>query len=164
MNLSELPDTTRLWIYASQRPLTSEEQLDITSAVNAFLPSWAYHGDALYAAFEILYDRFLVLALNEEKARAGGCAIDKSIHLFQEVEHRYQLDLFNRMRIALQTPDGIVMRQLHEVESDLKKGILDPNTPVYDTSLYRLGDIRLNWPCPLKETWVARRMTGVSGR
>lgn len=158
MKLEEMPAQSRIWLYACQRPLTAKEQEEIKVLVNDFLPTWAYHGDSLYAAFEILHDSFLVLALNEELARAGGCAIDKSIHLFQEIDRRYSLDLFNRLRVAVHTPDGPIMYSLSEIEIALNNNQIQVDTPVFDSSITRLGELRHAWLRPLSATWVASQV------
>lgn len=158
MKIDQMPDSARIWIYIAQRPITAGEKTEIANLVNAFLPTWAYHGDALYASFEIMHDHFLVLALHEELAPAGGCAIDKSIHLFKEIDRRFDLNLFDRMRVGVQRDGKMMIMATNQVEMEYEKGVLVAESPVFDGSLHRLGDLRNKWPQPLSNTWMGSRL------
>src|SRR3954470_21026295 len=97
---SELPAHSRIWIYQTNRQLTDEETNSISEKTKKFLESWTAHDNALKAGFEIRYNRFLILMIDEKVAGASGCSIDKSVHFIQSLEKDYQVDFFDRMSFA----------------------------------------------------------------
>ena len=74
--LSHLPEHSRIWVYTSNREFTQSEIKEINSLGEEFVASWKVHGTPLQAGFELLYRRFLVVAVNETVAGASGCSID----------------------------------------------------------------------------------------
>ena len=99
-DLSSLSDGARVWIFQSSKPLVGDMRTQISSSMIAFLKDWAAHGKNLFAAFEIRYDRFIVIGVDEAMAQATGCSIDKLIKTIQAIDSSYELDLLERMKVA----------------------------------------------------------------
>ena len=85
---TDLPDQARVWIYQASRPFSKEEKADITQEIQAFLKQWAAHGSDLVTSYEIPYDQFIVIGLNEEVQGATGCSIDSSVRFIQILESK----------------------------------------------------------------------------
>ncbi|MCY7409014.1 MAG: hypothetical protein LH473_01980 [Chitinophagales bacterium] len=73
MNFS--PDS-RTWIYLSKKEFSNEEVVELNSLLSVFCKDWAAHGNNLKAKGEVLYNRFIVLMVDETQAGASGCSID----------------------------------------------------------------------------------------
>ncbi len=72
--LAALPDDARLWIFGASRPLGEQDAALLISSTRRFLEEWAAHGRALAVAFEWLHNRFLLVAVDEDRAAASGCS------------------------------------------------------------------------------------------
>ncbi len=92
-------ETTRVWIYASDRILTEEEQKYIKEKLIEFTKEWNTHGSKLTSGVEILHDRFVILAVDESKVQASGCSIDNSIHIMKNLEKELGINFFNRLMV-----------------------------------------------------------------
>ncbi len=79
MTFQELPAHARLWVHVADRDLTAEEQQALRTTLAQFLEGWSAHGAALSAAGDVLYDRVLVVGLDEQRAGATGCSIDSLV-------------------------------------------------------------------------------------
>jgi len=79
MNWDSFPDHSRIWIYYSKDPFSENEKEEATKLLYQFCTDWTAHNQALFATARIFYDRFLVLMVDESKAGASGCSIDKSV-------------------------------------------------------------------------------------
>lgn len=95
-----LPETARVWIYQSNRSFSAEELLEIETKLRAFVEEWTAHGIGLEASYQIRYNRFIVLALNQEVQAATGCSIDASVHFIQSLEQHYGVDLLDKMNVS----------------------------------------------------------------
>ena len=102
-----LPDTTRVWIYQSNRPFTQEEGVEITALAKQFAQRWVSHSQQLRAFATLLHDRFLVLMVDESNAGASGCSIDSSVAFVKALQAKYEVDFFDRMRFSFQGEDGV---------------------------------------------------------
>ena len=86
---TELPDSSRVWIYQSNRSFSDLELQEITSKLEDFITQWTAHGANLKASFEIKYQRFITLALDQQLNPATGCSIDSSVRFIQDLEQKY---------------------------------------------------------------------------
>jgi len=94
---STLPDHARVWIYPASRPFTALEKEEISEIISRFLNQWATHGTPLKTGFDLPYDRFIVIGLDEEVQGASGCSIDASVHLIQQLEAKFDVILLNSL-------------------------------------------------------------------
>ncbi len=64
-----LPETSKVWIFQSNRELSEAEAIEIRNRSDVFIQQWASHGVILRAAMEIFYNRFVVLCVDEERVQ-----------------------------------------------------------------------------------------------
>ncbi len=155
-HLTDLPDHARVWVYKTARDLSHAEQNLVRDRGAAFTSTWAAHGSPLDAAVDVLHNRFVVVAVDEEQALASGCSIDKSVGFIKQLEHDLNLMLTDRMIVVYEGPGGITSCRLQDLPALLKEGILSGDTMVYDDLVATLGDLRGCFRMPLRGTWLER--------
>lgn len=153
----DLPDHSRVWVYQSNRAFTDREAEDISREIQDFVQEWAAHGNALKAQGDVLFHRFVVLAVDEGQANASGCSIDTSVAKIRELGDAYNVDFFDRFHIAWQDDDG----QVHDAgrnsfQQRLNEGHVKPDTLVFNNTHTNLGKLRNEWLVPVKDSWHAR--------
>lgn len=154
--LTDLPDHARVWVYKTARDLSNAEQNLVRDRGVAFTSTWAAHGSPLDAAVDVLYSRFVVVAVDEEQALASGCSIDKSVGFIKSLEHDLNLMLTDRMIVVYETMDGVTSCRLQELPQLLKAGVITADTIVYDDLVPTLGDLRRRFRAALRNTWLDR--------
>ena len=144
----------RVWIFTSNRKLTTREVDEINAKFDVFCEDWSAHGSQLKASFKIFNNQILVLGADEDFEPASGCSIDRSTAIFQEIDQTLQIDLFNRLNLAFKENDEIVIVRMADIQSayDLKK-ITDSST-FFDNSVNTLQDIRTRWKMPFSKSWA----------
>jgi hypothetical protein len=153
MNISE---NSRVWIYQSNRILSQEEELAILQILNNFTAEWLAHGHALAAIGEVLHHQFIILSVDEEVAGATGCSIDKSVNLMKEIEHKFNLNLFDRFRIAYRQNKEVLNCSREEFEELIKSGQINENTLVFNNLINNRNEMQTAWEIPLKDSWHAK--------
>ena len=88
-----LPEESKIWIYQSNRKFSDEEMAEIEVGLKDFVENWAAHGTGLEASYQLKYNRFIILAVNQEIQMATGCSIDSSVQFIQNLEQKYSVDL-----------------------------------------------------------------------
>ena len=68
-----LPDSSRVWVFGSDRPLSEEATATLMAAVEQHLVDWKAHGEPLTAAYEWRFGRLLVVGVDQRSAGASGC-------------------------------------------------------------------------------------------
>ena len=69
---SDLPNYARVWIYQASRAFCSKEKEKLEQQLQEFLKKWTAHGTDLITGYEIPYDRFIVIGLDEQNQGATG--------------------------------------------------------------------------------------------
>lgn len=152
----EISESSRIWIYQSNRVLTPDEEYKIQNKLNEFTSQWQAHGHSLAAKGEIRYQQFIILSVDEQVAGATGCSIDKSVYLMKEIENEFNLDLFDRFRIAYRDLENVISCSRKEFEELLNKGELNAETIVFNNMISTRKDLETSWQIPMKSSWHAQ--------
>jgi len=152
----QMPPDARLWVYQSNKPLSDAEQKAIQEEGEQFIAGWSAHGAALKASFEILYGRFVVIAVDEKQALASGCSIDKSVHFIKALEQKHNLNFFDRMQVAYKSGNEILACSLNEFEKLAGEKRVDENTIVFNNMVSSKAAFEKEWEIPLKQSWQSR--------
>lgn len=152
----ELPPQARIWIYQASRPLTAAEQAEIKPLLEQFATDWSSHGTNLQASAELLHDRFLVLANNENATAASGCSIDKSVNFVRELEQRFQVSFFDRTKLAFLKEGEVALVSMSELKNKVVAGDISKDTLYFDTLVTNYGELQAAWPRPAQQSWLSR--------
>jgi len=159
MDYRALPDDSRVWIYQSSRNFQEKEVEEIKTYGKKFIDNWATHGTELTAAFEVFYDRFIVLFADESQIKASGCSIDASVKFIKDIQHAYQVDLFDRLSIAFRTNREIDTLRMHDFQTALDQGKLKGSTIVFNNLVESKRDFMEAWEVKLEESWHVRMLS-----
>ncbi len=151
-----LSDQSKVWIYQSNRPFSEEETSQIRSYVQQFAQQWVSHNRQLKAYGEVYHQRFIVLMVDETAAGASGCSIDKSVHFMKQIEQKFGVDLFDRMRFSVKGPDGIKTISRDTFADWYANGQIDNETIVFDTLVADKAAFDQSFEKSLGESWHKR--------
>ena len=154
--LASMPAHARVWVYKSARPFTEAEERLIHAEGAAFTSTWAAHGAALDAVVQVLHGHFVVVAVDEEQARASGCSIDKSVHFIQRLEHQLGRPLTDRMVVVYERDGAVRTCRVDQLEDLLDEGVLHADTIVFDDLVGTKRDLDSRFRIPLRESWMER--------
>ncbi len=143
----------RIWIYQASEALPFEKVERISARVMNFLDDWQAHGNPLQASFTIKYQRFVIVALNEQSYQATGCSIDKLTHLMQALEKEMQVSLLDRMQIAFMEDGMIDALPMNAFRAELEAGDLNQETMVFNNLIETKGQLENEWEVAVKDSW-----------
>lgn len=147
---------SRVWIYQSDRPFTAEETARLQPMLDEFAAQWVSHNRQLKAAGKLLYDRFIVLMVDETQAGASGCSIDKSVYFLKELEKAFGVSLFDRLTFAWREGEEVQAAPQEAFRKLYQKGEITDDTLVFDNLIKTREELENRWLRPLKETWHKR--------
>jgi len=151
-----MPSDARVWVYQSNKVLSDAEVTDLKAEGEKFVSGWSAHGAALNASFDVLYNRFIVLAVDEKQALASGCSIDKSVHFIKSIEQQFGLNLFDRMQVAYKKGTEILACSLSEFEKLAAAKEVDEHTIVFNNMISTKAAFDNEWEVPVKNSWQNR--------
>ncbi|MBQ4915667.1 ABC transporter ATPase [Maribacter sp. MMG018] len=156
VDFDTLSDSSRVWIYQANRSFTPEELVQIKEELNAFIENWTAHGKDLEAGYEIRYNRFLVIALDQRNQAATGCSIDASVHFIQALEKKYNVELLDKMNVSYKQGEYVAYKTLLDFKAMAKQKAISKNTIVFNNLVATKGEYKEHWEVPASESWHAR--------
>ncbi len=156
-----LEDSARVWVYQSGRKITETEKNTISEMLSAFTEQWAAHGNLLKTSFKIFRDQFIVLAADESFNEASGCSIDGAVRVIKEIDQQYNLNLFDRTKVAFRKDEVIVISQ-SDLSKTLEQGIWQQDTLTFNNVLSTKGQLNTSWVVPANKTWLNRYLTKIA--
>lgn len=151
-----LPEDSRIWIYPSNRKFSEEEVAEIEKDLGKFLNNWSAHGSELEASFVIKYNRFIIIALNQEVHPATGCSIDSSVAFIQNLEQKYSVDLLDKMNVSFKQGEFITYKTLIDFKKLAKDKSVSEHTIVFNNLVNTIEEWKENWEVPANESWHSR--------
>ena len=124
--------------------------------MKAFVEDWSAHGTSLEASFIIQYNRFIILAVNQEVQQATGCSIDKSVEFIQALEQKYKVDLLDKMNVTYRQGEYITHKSLLDFKRMAKEKAVSANTIVFNNLVNTIEEWKESWEVPASESWHSR--------
>jgi len=156
ISFSDLPNRARVWIYQASRPFSSKEKEKVSQQVQEFLKQWTAHGTDLVTAFEIPYDQFIVIGLDEQSQGATGCSIDSSVRFIQSLENQYQIELLDKINVTHKKGNELLYTPLKEFRSLAKKRKITSETIVFNNLVINKEEYLSHWEGPAGQSWHSR--------
>lgn len=153
---NNLPDNSRVWIYQAERELTEKEMEFIAERAVDFINKWTRHGDDLKGSFDIKYNQFLIVAVDESFNNVSGCSIDASVHFVQKLQEQLNVDFMDKMKVTFKIDDNINIVQLTDFRNYAKAEKITEDTIVFNNLINTKADLATNWEIPAKESWHKR--------
>lgn len=149
-----MPSESKIWVYAANRILIPQEQLEISQMASAFITNWTAHQQELKAAFTIVHNIFMIISVDENYNQVSGCGIDKSIHFMQEVDKKYNLNVFHRLQIELWQHEQVILTNKQKLSVMLQDGSVNQHTLMFNKNITTKHQYDLQFQVPLSQSWV----------
>jgi hypothetical protein len=156
-----LPDSSRVWVFGSDRPVTGPAAQRLLGEVDRFLEDWKAHGAPLRCSRLWRDDRFLVIGVDQSDANASGCSIDGLFRSLRALEQEIGAKLVGGGRVYYRDHSGVAQSaERSELDGLVARGEVGPNTVVFDPSITDLGEWRAKFEQPARKTWVGELIKG----
>jgi hypothetical protein len=142
--------------------LDAKEKEVIKAETELFLNGWQSHGADMDAAFQIYFDRFLVVSLDEASAGASGCGIDKLFQHIKKLEQLLGINFFDRLTIYYINDE---VKSLSEIQpetiiqqthfSAVDKSDIKPTASIFDNTVETKEALETLWLKPVMNSWLA---------
>jgi len=156
VDFDTLNDNSRVWVYQSSREFNAEEVKAIEAKLKDFVNDWTRHGDDLRASFEIKYNHFIILAVDESFNQVSGCSIDASTHVFKQFENEFKVELLNKLNTAFKHGEHVNVVTLADFQKYVKEDRIHPDTLVFNNMVQSKADLKTLWEVPANRSWHSR--------
>jgi len=151
--------TSRVWIYQANRLFSIDEALETEEILKEFVRDWKSHGTPVKGAGYLFFGQFVVLIADETATGVGGCSTDSSVRMIKDIERRFGLNLFDRASLAFIIKDKVELLPLSQVQYAIENGFIDAATLYFNNTVQTKEELEKKWIIPLKESWLAKRVS-----
>lgn len=150
------PEESKIWIYQSNRKFSDDEMNEIETDLKVFVENWAAHGTSLTASYLLKYNRFIILAVNQEHQMATGCSIDASVVFIQSLEQKYKVDLLDKMNVTFKVGEHVAHKTLIDFKKMAKDKAVTGDTIVFNNLVNNIAEFNESWETPAADSWHSR--------
>lgn len=156
VQIEDLPDSSRVWVFGSDRALDPSAEDLLLRDVDRFLAQWHAHGAPLTTARDWKYGRFLTVAVDQSTAGASGCSIDGLFRALKSLESRLGASLVTSGLVYFRDTKGEIQAVDRERFAALgADGKIKPTTRVFDPTVTTLGEWRARFEMDAAKSWHA---------
>ena len=154
--LENLTDNASVWVFQSNKHLTTDQTQYIKNTLQTFIPSWAAHGVNLRSDFEVVKDLFILIGVDEDQTSASGCSKDALMRQISSIGDHIGVDFLDRLTIAyVNSEDNIELIGMEDFKNLIRKDIVRQDTIVYNNLISSKKELQENWETPLRDSWHA---------
>lgn len=155
--LADMPDHARLWVLGSAQELDESTRTHLLDRMDEFIATWNAHGHPVTGGRDLLHNRFLLIAADEEATGVSGCSIDSLYRVLKGVEREFGLTLLDSSLVYYRDVDGEIRSASRaEFRRLVEEGAVTPETQVFDNTVTTVGALRRGeWARPMKDSWHA---------
>ena len=153
VNFIDIDDSSKVWVFQSDQ-IISEFEVDlIKNELDKFLPNWSSHGNKLQCSYEIKYNLFVVIAVDNSVNNATGCSIDTLTNFILKIQKETKLNFFNRLSIAYMIDNKLKLDNLSVIKEMIKNKEFLIETTVYNNLVKTKKEYINNWKVSAIKSW-----------
>ena len=157
VSFESLPKNSRIWIFPSSKEIDFRTKMKIRERLVKFISDWTSHNKNIQASFELPYNRFIVIALNQNLQNASGCSIDALMNLIQIFEKEFNLILLDRMNVLYRDKTKkIEYLTLKDFIVKVKSKSINSKTVVFNNLVINKEEYMKSWEVPALNSWHSR--------
>lgn len=151
-------DSSRVWIYQSNRVFSLSEALTIEKILEDFTAEWKSHGTPVKGFGTLFFGQFIILMADEEVTGVSGCSTDSSVRLIKALEEEYKVSMFNRMNLAFYINEKVQLLPFTQLSYAIEKSFIDKQTLFFDNTVLTKDEFMNRWITPLSASWLGKRI------
>ena len=152
----ELSSQSKVWIYQSDKKITKDAELKIKNKLKEFVENWTAHSQVLKSSFDIRYNFFIILSIDESLNKASGCSVDSLFRVIKEIEEICEISLLSRENLAFFIDDEVVVIELKNIKDEIKKGNINTQSIFFNNFANYIEELPTNWMIPIEKTWLKK--------
>lgn len=156
VDYNTIPEDAKVWIYPSNRKFYPNEIEVIEEKVKTFVENWKADDENFKASYKFLYNRFIVLFVDDETSPLKSSEIDVSVSFILELQNEYDVALLDKMNVCFKQGEFVQYKDLKDFKKLVKNRAVTAKTIVFDNLISTKQDFDNFWEVPIEESWYSR--------
>lgn len=151
-------ETSRVWIYQSNRCFTLNEALEIEESLDEFCNQWLSHGNEVTSYANLFFGQFLVFLSADKDVKVSGCSTDSSVRFVKELGTQFNVDFFDRTNLAFVIKDKIQLLPLNLLQYAFENKFVNGDTLFFNNLALTKMELENSWIVPVRNSWLSQKL------
>ena len=90
VDFNKIPNWSKLWVFPSSRKFYPQEIPQLEERIEDFLTNWTIEGQALDCSFQLKYDRFIIISVDNSEISLSLKAHDTLTAFIHGIRKRFR--------------------------------------------------------------------------
>ncbi|TAG94860.1 MAG: hypothetical protein EAZ20_00615 [Bacteroidetes bacterium] len=156
VTFEKIPSSAKIWVYFISQNIDNQQIDKLNVLLVDFLDVWTAHQQNLAASFQLIDNKILIIAVDEQHSYASGCSIDSSVKALKSIEQQLSINLLESNLVLFENENKIFGVYLNEIKKNIDDKIITKDTFLYDRTLTNLNDWQQKGKIKVGESWAKR--------
>jgi hypothetical protein len=156
VDFNEIPNWGKLWVFPSSRKFYPQEISELKEEIEAFLNNWTHNDQGLNCAYQIKYDRFIIITVDDSKISLSLETHDSLVTLIQDLENKLEVILLDKINVCYKQGEFVQYKDLKEFKQLIKNKGVSKKTIVFDNMITTKKELENNWEINIMDSWLGR--------
>lgn len=154
VDFDQLENNAKVFLYPSNKKFFPELLENIQTKVNDFVSTWSENHD-IEAGFEIKYQRFIIIVINNNKPITTSI-IDELVTFIFKLQLDHEIELLDKLNVCFKQGEYVQYKDVKEFKKLIKNKSVNQNTIVFDNLINTKEELDDSWELPAENTWYSR--------
>jgi len=154
--INEIPDWCKIWVFPSSRKFYEQEIPDLKESIETFLNNWTNEGQSLNCAYELRYDRFIIISVDDSEISLSLEAHDALSTFIQVLEKKLAVILLDKINVCYKQGEFVQYKDIIEFKKMMKNKGVSPKTTVFDNMITTKEELKNDWEINIMDSWLGR--------
>ncbi|WP_298286674.1 ABC transporter ATPase [uncultured Lutibacter sp.] len=153
---NKIPNWCKLWVFPSSRKFYAQEVSTLKEAIEIFLNNWNNNGQSLNCSYQIKYDRFIIITVDDSELSLSLKSHDQLVSFIQELETKYEIILLDKINVCYKQGEFVQYKELKEFKKMIKNKGVSQKTIVFNNMITTKEELETNWEINIMDSWLGR--------
>lgn len=156
VDFDKLPDTSKIWIYQSNRKFYPQEIEEINQKIETFLSTWTQNDEHILSSYQIKYNRFIIIAVDASNISLSIESIDAAVGFIIKLQNEYEIELLDKLNVCFKQGEFVQYKELKAFQKLIKSKSISAKTIVFNNLINTKEELVDAWEIPITESWHNR--------
>ncbi|MCF6180454.1 ABC transporter ATPase [Lutibacter sp.] len=155
VDFEEIPDWGKLWVFPSSRKFYPQEIPELKQQIETFLNNWNSGTDVLKASYQIKYNRFIIITVDDSEIKLSIEAHDSLSEFIQNLEKKYNLILLDKINVCYKQGEFVQYKDLIAFKKMIKSKGVSQKTIVFNNMITAKEELKNNWEINIMDSYLS---------
>lgn len=156
VDFKEIPKWCKLWVFPSSRKFYPQEITELTASIETFLNDWSSGDESFKCAFELKYDRFIIISVDDSEKSLSLKTHNKLATFILSLESKYEVLLLDKINVCYKQGEFVQYKDLKEFKKMMKNKGVSQKTIVFNNMINTKEELENDWEINIMDSWLGR--------